>query len=62
MESLKFKRDRFESWKRLMEEKGKQKEAQFRVKVQLQRERLEFRKQQFHLKGGKRTNARYTPG
>ena len=49
-ESLKFKRDRFESWKKLMEEKGRQKENQFKVRVQLQRDKLEFRKEQFYLK------------
>ncbi len=48
-EWLKFKRDRFESWKRLMEDKGKQKENQFRLEVQLQREKLEFKKEQFYL-------------
>jgi hypothetical protein len=53
-EWLKFKRDRFESWKKLMEDKGKQKEKQFKLEVQLQRERLEFKKKQFHLKEKKR--------
>ena len=48
-EWLTFKKDRFESWKKLMEEKGRQKEIQFKLKVQLQREKLEFRKEQFHL-------------
>ena len=54
-EWLKFKRDRFESWKKLMEDKGKQKENQFRLEVQLQREKLEFKKEQFCLKEKKRT-------
>jgi len=43
-ESLKFKRDRFESWKRLMEEKGREKENRLRLKIQLQREKFEFRR------------------
>jgi hypothetical protein len=54
-EWLKFKRDRFESWKKLMEDKGKQKENQFRLKFQLRREKLEFKKEQFYLKEKKRT-------
>jgi hypothetical protein len=54
-ELLKFKRDRFESWKKLMEDKGKQKENQSRLEFQLQREKLEFRKEQFYLKEKKRT-------
>ena len=49
-EWLKFKRDRYESWKKLMEEKGRQKENRFKVRVQLQREKLEFRKKQLDLK------------
>ena len=57
-ELLKFKRDRFESWKKLMEDKGKQKENQSRLEVQLQREKLEFRKEQFYLKEKKRTRRR----
>ncbi|MGD0662660.1 MAG: hypothetical protein ABSD38_31785 [Syntrophorhabdales bacterium] len=44
-EWFKFKRDRFESWKKLMEDKGKQKEDLLRLHVQLQREKLKFRKQ-----------------
>jgi hypothetical protein len=48
-EALKFKRDRFESWKRLMEDKGREKENRLRLKIQLQRERLKFRKEQFVL-------------
>jgi hypothetical protein len=51
---LRFKRDRFESWKKLMEDKGKQKENQSKLEVQLQREKLEFRKEQFYLKEKKR--------
>jgi hypothetical protein len=54
-EWLKFKRDRFESWKKLMEDKGKQKENQFKLEVQLQREKLEFKKEQFYLKEKRRT-------
>jgi hypothetical protein len=46
-EALKFQRDRFESWKRLMEEKGKEKENRLKLKIQLQREQLEFRKARF---------------
>jgi hypothetical protein len=57
-ELLKFKRDRFESWKKLMEDKGKQKEIQSRLEVQLQREKLKFRKEQFYLKEKKRTTRR----
>jgi hypothetical protein len=45
-ESLKFKKDRFESWRQLMEEKGKEKEGLLRLKAQLRREELEFRKEQ----------------
>jgi hypothetical protein len=61
-EWLKFKRDRYESWKKLMEEKGRQKENRFRVRVQLQREKLEFRKKQLYLKEKARTKPGYTPG
>jgi len=53
-EWLKFKRDRFESWKKLMEDKGEQKENQFNLEVQLQREKFEFKKEQFYLKEKKR--------
>jgi hypothetical protein len=60
-EWLKFKIDRYESWKKLMEEKGKQKENRFKVRVQLQRDKLEFRKKQLHLKERKRTKPSYTP-
>jgi hypothetical protein len=49
-EWLNFKRFRFESWMKLMEDKGKQKERQFDLKVQLQREKLQFKKEQFYLK------------
>jgi len=38
-----------------MEDTGREKENQFRLGVQLQREKLEFRKEQFHLKEKKRT-------
>ena len=57
-EWLKFKRDRYESWKKLMEEKGRQKENRFKIRVQLQREKLELRKKQFYLKEKKRTERR----
>jgi len=57
-ELLKFKRDRFESWKKLMEDKTKQKETQFKLEVQLQREKLEFKREQFYLKEKKRTERR----
>jgi hypothetical protein len=53
-EWLKFKKDRFQSWKKLMDEKGKQKENQFKLKVQLQRDKLEFRKGRFYFKERKR--------
>ena len=53
-EWLKFKRDRYESWKKLMEEKGTQKENRLKVRIQLQREKLEFRKKQLSLMEGKR--------
>ncbi len=49
-EWFEFKKDRFESWKKLMEKKGKQKENQFKLEVQLQREKREFKKEQFYLK------------
>jgi hypothetical protein len=44
-----------------MEEKGRQKENRFKVRVQLQRERLELRKKLLSLKERKRTKAGYTP-
>ncbi|MFB3886465.1 MAG: hypothetical protein ACE144_14665 [Thermodesulfobacteriota bacterium] len=53
-ECLTFKKDRFESWKKLMEEKGKQKEDRFKIEVQLQREKLQFEKEQAYLKEKKR--------
>jgi hypothetical protein len=53
-EGLNFKKDRFDSWKKLMEEKGKQKENQFMLQIQLQREKLEFKKEQLRLKEKKR--------
>jgi hypothetical protein len=43
-----------------MEEKGRQKENRFRVRVQLQREKLEFRKKQLYLKEKARTKPGYT--
>jgi hypothetical protein len=57
-ESLKFRRDRFESWKKLMEDKGWQRENQAKLQIQLQREKLEFRKEQFYLKKKRRTQKR----
>jgi hypothetical protein len=43
-ELLTFKKDRFASWRQLMEEKGKEKERLLRLKAQLRREEFEFRK------------------
>ena len=57
-EWLKFKRDRYESWKKLMEEKGRQKENRFKIRVQLQREKLEFRKKQLSSQGEKTDKTR----
>jgi len=42
-ESLKFKKDRFEAWRKLMEEKGRQRESQTKLKIQFQREQLLFK-------------------
>jgi hypothetical protein len=53
-EWLIFKKDRFESWKKLMEDKGKQKENQFELKIQLQMDKLEFRREQFYLEEKRR--------
>jgi hypothetical protein len=44
-----------------MEEKGRQKENRFKVRVQLQREKLEFRKKVLCLWERKRARAGYTP-
>jgi hypothetical protein len=44
-----------------MEEKGRQKENQFRLRVQLQREKLEFRKKQLPLNKRNRIKAGCTP-
>ena len=52
-EALKFKKDRFESWKRLMEDKGREKENRLKLKIQLQREKSEFRKERFVLMADK---------
>lgn len=52
-EALTFKRDRFESWKRLMKDKGREKENRLRLKIQLQREQFEFKKEQFALMADK---------
>jgi len=54
-EWLTFKKDRFESWKKLMGERGKQKEFQFKLKVQLQREKIEFKKRTVLSNAEKRT-------
>jgi hypothetical protein len=53
-ELIKFKRDRFESWKRLMEEKGMEKENRLMLKIQLQREKFEFREKQLALRTHRR--------
>jgi hypothetical protein len=53
-EWLTFRKHRFESWKRLLEEKGKQKENQFKLVVQLQREKLKFKREQIYLKEKRR--------
>jgi hypothetical protein len=47
LEALKFQKDRFESWKKLMEDKGREKENRLKLKIQLQREKFEFRKARF---------------
>ena len=60
-ETLKFKKDRHESWKKLMEEKGAQKDYQIFLKVELEREKLVFRKKQAMLKR-KRADAKDCPG
>jgi hypothetical protein len=57
-EWLKFKKDRFESWRRLMEEKGKEKEYRANLQVQLQRERIELRREQLLLKEKRRMSGR----
>ena len=51
---LNFRKERFESWKKLMEDKGKQKENQLKLKVRLQREKLEFKKEWFYVKEKKK--------
>lgn len=53
LEALKFQKDRFESWKKLMEDKGREKENRLRLKIQLRREVLEFKKEQFALMADK---------
>jgi hypothetical protein len=53
-ESLRFKRDRFESWKKLMEDKGREKENRLRLKIQLQREKFKFREKQLALRTHRR--------
>jgi len=45
-ESLKFKKARFESWRKLMEERAKQKETQNMLKIELEREKLEFQREE----------------
>ena len=49
-ESLKFKKDRFEAWRKLMEEKGRQRENQTKLKIQFQREKLDFQREQLLFK------------
>jgi hypothetical protein len=49
-ETLRFKKDRYDSWRRLMEERGKQKIHQTALMVQLQRKKLELRKELALLK------------
>jgi hypothetical protein len=49
-ETLRFKKDRYDSWRRLMEERGKQKIHQTALRVQLQRKKLELRKELALLK------------
>ncbi len=49
-ESLKFEKDRFESWRQLMQEKGEEKERRITLKIQLQRERQEFQRELLMLK------------
>jgi hypothetical protein len=53
LEALKFQKDRFESWKKLMEDKGREKENRLKLKIQLQREKFEFRKERFVLMADK---------
>jgi len=50
-ESLKFKKARFESWRKLMEERAKQKETQNMLKIELEREKLEFQREELLHKG-----------
>jgi hypothetical protein len=57
-EWLKFKKDRFESWRKLMEEKGKEKEYRANLHVQLQRERIELRREQLLLKEKRQMSGR----
>jgi len=52
-EWIEFKRERFEAWKQLMEAKGKEKEYRLTLKLQLQRERLAFRREQMLVKAGR---------
>jgi len=48
-ELLRFKKDRFESWSKLMEEKGREKERRLMLTIQFQREKLEFQKERLLL-------------
>jgi hypothetical protein len=59
-EALKFKRDRFESWKKLMEDKGREKENRLKLKIQLQREKSEFRKERLVLMADKVRKPNFT--
>ncbi len=51
---LNFKKTRFESWKKVMEDKTEQRENQFRLQLQLQREKLKLKKEQFYYREKKR--------
>jgi hypothetical protein len=44
-----------------MEEKGRQKENRFKVRVRLQRDKLELRRKQLSLKERKSTKSAYPP-
>ena len=53
-EWLGFKKERFEAWKQLMEQKGREKEYRLTLKLQLQRESLAFRREQLLLETHRR--------
>jgi hypothetical protein len=50
-ESLKFKKARFESWRKLLEVRGRQKESQNMLKIELEREKLEFQREELLHRG-----------